>query len=616
MSSPHRGKKPHTLRRSQLTRPFGVGAIYQVSGESFIACDTSLWSPQSEDEIKLDRLAKALRVRGFRQGPVYQKMWGGNQNRKGIPYMRFPEWLFCERCRLMKKIPINHARRRPTCDRCQGKPNLTPMRWIQACKKGHADDVKWWRWAHGPGSPCQDQFEDLFFETDRNAGGGLASQVIRAKCGVSRSLEGIMGGSPESRMKCTGKQPWEHKWGNCTEKARVLLKGASNVHYPIIKSALDIPVVPIPQSGTTEDETALKVRSHMDYERALEGGFQENGEPEGLTSALCQVIAAEFHIAVEEVVQIIRTDLEGHEDTGEDSDFYPTLDELESAEYRAFLQNSNTENENFLTEHVSLGSTDDGLDESLLEKLGSLIDSVVLAEKIREVSALTGFTRIQPLGPEGVEEVKPDLEEGMKFLPATENFGEGIFIQLNEEVVATWESNPAVNNWVERTRQAASDANTHWVRVITPRFIAIHTLAHALIRQLTFECGYSSSALRERIYCSPPGTDAEPMAGILIFTASGDSQGSLGGLVRQGRSPRLAMTILSAIESSIWCSSDPVCSELRTGFAGLNVGACHACSLIGETSCQESNTLLDRNLLIGNADKGIEGLFESLKTFF
>ena len=61
--------KPKTLRRSQLTVPFGVGSIYQVSGESFIACDTSMWLTAG-DPIILTRLSNALGVRGFRQAQI------------------------------------------------------------------------------------------------------------------------------------------------------------------------------------------------------------------------------------------------------------------------------------------------------------------------------------------------------------------------------------------------------------------------------------------------------------------------------------------------------------------------------------------------------------------
>ena len=57
----------------------------------------------------------------------------------------------------------------------------------------------------------------------------------------------------------------------------------------------------------------------------------------------------------------------------------------------------------------------------------------------------------------------------------------------------------------------------------------LHTLSHLLISQLSFECGYSVASLSERLYCSNK-EDNKEMSGIFIYTANGDSEGTLGGL--------------------------------------------------------------------------------------
>ena len=128
----------------------------------------------------------------------------------------------------------------------------------------------------------------------------------------------------------------------------------------------------------------------------------------------------------------------------------------------------------------------------------------------------------------------------------------------------------------------------------------LHTLAHLLIRQLSYECGYSSSSLRERIYCME-GTSQESMAGILIYTASGDSEGTLGGLVRQAAPGNLERLMINALDKSTWCSNDPICQEISAqGVDGLNLAACHACALVPETSCIYGNCLLDRSMVVGD----------------
>ena len=150
--------------------------------------------------------------------------------------------------------------------------------------------------------------------------------------------------------------------------------------------------------------------------------------------------------------------------------------------------------------------------------------------------------------------------------------------------------------------------------VLRPEFVLIHTFAHLLINQLAFECGYGSSSIRERIYCEKTSNNLG-MTGVLIYTASGDSEGSLGGLVRQGTKGHIEDTIRDAIKNAAWCSSDPVCIQsLGQGPESLNLAACHNCALLPETCCECGNRLLDRGLIVGTLDNnGSEiGFFKDL----
>jgi hypothetical protein len=129
-------------------------------------------------------------------------------------------------------------------------------------------------------------------------------------------------------------------------------------------------------------------------------------------------------------------------------------------------------------------------------------------------------------------------------------------------------------------------------RAITPRLVMLHSTAHLLISQWSLECGYPAAALRERVYAS------DDMAGILIYTATTDSAGSLGGVVALGTPERISASIEEMLERASWCSSDPLCSEVEgSGVDGLNLAACHACALLPEVSCEEMNLLLDRALV-------------------
>ena len=141
----------------------------------------------------------------------------------------------------------------------------------------------------------------------------------------------------------------------------------------------------------------------------------------------------------------------------------------------------------------------------------------------------------------------------------------------------------------------------------------IHTFAHLIINQLSFECGYGSSSIRERLYCEI-GENNYNMAGVLIYTASGDAEGSLGGLVRQGEKGRIDDTIISALKNALWCTSDPVCIQSSgQGTDSCNLAACHNCAILPETCCENGNRLLDRGVVIGTLFEPHIGFFSDVR---
>jgi hypothetical protein len=201
-------------------------------------------------------------------------------------------------------------------------------------------------------------------------------------------------------------------------------------------------------------------------------------------------------------------------------------------------------------------------------------------------------------------------------LPAYVVYGEGIFIELKEERLQGWldkhgdEVHQRIATLVKKYEKVKEERKLR-ERPLTPRFILLHTFAHLLMNRLTFECGYSSAALRERLYVSDnPDT---PMAGILIYTAAGDSEGTMGGLVRMGKPVNFEPMVRAALEAASWCSADPVCMEVgRRGGQGpdsCNLAACHNCALVPETACEEFNRFLDRGIVVGDVDNRNLGFF-------
>lgn len=196
--------------------------------------------------------------------------------------------------------------------------------------------------------------------------------------------------------------------------------------------------------------------------------------------------------------------------------------------------------------------------------------------------------------------------------PAVEMFGEGIFLRFDESLLQKWEQQDAVVARADILRRRREELP--WAErldIPEPRFIALHTIAHLLIRRLAFASGYSSASLQERIYAQTDRPDRT--AGILVYTAAGDAQGTLGGLVRLETPAELVPLLAAALVNADVCSNDPVCIESdRQGSEQLNLSACHGCALISETSCETSNRLLDRQLVLGG--RHVKGLLGAVLT--
>lgn len=136
------------------------------------------------------------------------------------------------------------------------------------------------------------------------------------------------------------------------------------------------------------------------------------------------------------------------------------------------------------------------------------------------------------------QKVKSNLSVDADFLPAIEVFGEGFFLRFDESALTEWERRARVVEQCRKLLERHERKGAAWLPRPTPRHVLLHTFAHLLLRNTAFEAGYSTSSLRERLYVTDE-SNSPAMAGVLIYTAAGDSEGTLGGLVRMGEFPRL-----------------------------------------------------------------------------
>ena len=590
----------HDLRLAETLSPYGVGAIVDVPGESLIAPDTSWWDLTTAPQIYCDRLVARLPggVGALRQPPTHAGRAGTDT--ASLPYWRFPAWRFCERCSKLSQFTRSEKGKYVNVCECGGA--LVPMRYVAVCETGsHIRDVPWFMWAHrGNDSGVTEEvrfckaYKELRFERSSKFGEGLASlRVSCGKCKRSRSLDQLVGKDSLLRdgIRCEGRQPWE-PFGStaptCDAHLVAVQRGATGNYIADRISALDIP-----EEKPKSVENVERIKAHDYYSRML----ADNGGPQ--SELIAGWIADELGVPVEVVLAVAAAE-------GDDV-VSPSL-ELKDGEWAAFVKKISGGRDVAIGDFVVDGWKREDLTAGPVELLDALA-GIGQVRRVREVRALTGFQRHSAQA----QTIRADLTKDPKHrpvYPAIELYGEGIFIQFDEARLAAWEADPSVR--ARASILIGRRANSDWARRLEEpeaRYVALHTLAHLLIRRLAFASGYSSAALQERVYANSDRTDKT--AGVLIYTAAGDAQGTLGGLVRLGAPDQLTPLIVAALDDADVCSNDPVCIESdRQGSSQLNLSACHGCTLISETSCESGNRLLDRQLVLGGRE--VPGLLESV----
>jgi hypothetical protein len=585
------------IRRSQLISPFGVGAITDFRNDEALMCaGIDSWfqgEPPPELRISEERLQASLGCEYFVLPPEFADSVDGIKRR--VPYVRFPGWHYCPRCYLMERTtPFGNQ---PFCqaEGCsKGKGRRTiPIRIVSACEHGHIEEFPFAKWI---GCECGTQAK-LYFKSGRSSASIQGTKIECDTCHKSNTLAAAF--QPEAVANkggiCNGARPWLGDAtgdGNCNRPLHTLLRGASNVYFPAVESAIYVP------RGQREfDSRVQKLVDDPSKWAALTAQVVDGQIPEGALT----LIAVMFKVDAAELLEAVCEKLNEKKKAKQVGG---TQEALRREEFEALRKGSNRDGSDLLCEIV---------EGSQFNRLSEFIHCVGLVRKLRETRVMTGFTRINP--PSGKADDLQAMQRSGKpaWLPAIVVRGEGIFLEFKADAftITTPDISERVRLLTKSLEQQRAQRGQE-PKPIDAGFLAIHALSHALIRELTFLCGYGSSALRERIY---HGKDShgKSMLGLLIYTASGDSEGTLGGLVSQGEPEKLEALFSSAMRRSSWCSNDPVCIESPArGPNLLNLAACHGCMLLPETSCEEGNRLLDRALLVGTPLNPQSGFFWKL----
>lgn len=601
------------VRPSQLLWTYGPGALMDLPNLSVVTMGLDRWEVDRCPPVDESRLLEAVRrvlgpqVRRLRMPPLVgddDASPFSAEGRIGVPVRPFPRWLRCVRCGLLAEFDsglftLKENQFRPdqthfvhsTCEK-GSRSHAVPARFLLACRRGHLDDFPWPWFVHGGSWSCRGTLR--FFER----GASLQTENLWVKCdacGAARSLVHAFGAEARNNLPaCRGRHPHLDTYDDrCEEEPRVVLLGATNSWFPITLSVLAIPHVGDSLRQLVEDgwEDFADVESEAEL-RGLLKGFKNRGVLPGID-----------RYDVEQIWDAIQ-----NKRRGEASPEAVSEGDVKLPEWKVLTHsNPPTDWPHFLSERVP----------PPVGFAGTIVD-VLLLKRLREVDALVGFTRVEApeetTDPEERPPMAPLWRGRGEWVPATEVHGEGIFLRFDEGAVRAWEARPAV-----RAREAILRAGHRgWrnARRLDPdkgypgvRYTMLHSFAHLLIREFALECGYNAASIRERIYARSDIED--PMAGILLYTAAADSDGTLGGLVELGKPDNLGRMIERALSRATVCSSDPLCSEHDPERdRSLHAASCHACTFVAETSCERANRYLDRSLLVETFDHLGAAFFE------
>lgn len=629
MPQPKKSVKPEgEIRRSQLTTTFGSGSMVDLPDRSVLIGGLNVWKGHKDEPIEETRLAN--KVRSYLQNcghidngtqislyaPPACNDADDAQVGFGIQTFLFPLWFVAQKPEIFQRgnreyqsrplVKYQQLSKWKYEDRDRKKYSVVPVRFVQGCSNGHLSDIDWLWFVHKGENTCRGTLR-----LDEGGTGNDFSQIfVRCpRCQAERPLSDATVREVANLGFCQGNMPWlgfNHREechqpdSDKPERNRLLVRSASTAYFSQTLSAISIP----------DSDQKLKDAVNQVYESYLEDATEVE-DIAYFRRKQKNVRTALENLSDVEVFAEVKRRRSGKIDDGGRPLKQVELETL-LATREGEKSGSDETDSNFYAERRSLP-------DPLPNILSDRLDRIVLVHRLREVIAQVGFTRFEAINTNIDGEFPTEdmanlnvrvakLAEDMTWVPTIENKGEGIFISFQPEAIAAWSQRAAVKQrdrllrkgyqaWCDRQHVKDPEFN-HYPGVV---YIMLHTLSHLLVTEVALACGYSASAIKERIYVGDHGN------GILLHTGSTGSEGTLGGLIEVGQT--IEQHLQGAIERGKLCSNDPLCSQHQPdNFQSERFrhgAACHGCVLIAETSCEQRNEFLDRALVIATVEDHI-----------
>jgi hypothetical protein len=472
---------------------------------------------------------------------------------------------------------------------------VLPVRFVQACTRGHVSDIDWRVFVHGKGVVCSRR---LWLE-ERGTTGDLTDITIRCECGLFKALSAATKIADAPLGYCNGPRPWlgpnAHERcgdgaGKPAQPNRLLVRAASNAYFAQTLSAISIP------------DPDLELRN------AVESVWADS----------LQVVTSQTELAFVRKLPAVKLALEGFTDGGVWEEIErrrqgapPAVKGIREAEIETLLESPDEAGDDqpdglFFARTVPVPTRHPSLTKNL--------SKVVKVHRLREVIVQVGFTRFESAVPDVNGELSLDVERAdlslnQQWLPAVENRGEGLFIGFDAAAIEAWRQRPTS---LARGKTLVA-GHAAWLKDHPGAkgsypglpFVMLHTLSHLLITAVALDCGYAASSIRERIYVGAG-------YGILLYTATPDAEGTLGGLVEAA--DRIDLYLRQAVNLGRLCSNDPVCAQHQPDNRNenrlLSGAACHGCVLLPESSCERRNDFLDRALVVPTVESDDAAFFD------
>ena len=460
------------IRKSQITGTFGVGSLrVQLGGLSMIAAGLDHWyqdytltrqmqnSRVDKKAFKIfeSRLQSYLDVDYFMEPPVFIDSNTADNAFIPVPFSRFPTFSYCSfnqgknACGRILKLKESDKVLKRMCPYCEQANNRKSIMYqvnlVVACKKGHIDEFPWSQWAHNDISPNCDIKNLVFLQS---SGSGVRGQRVKClECSRSNDLSVGFYTLKDEISKCNGRKPWHgpNIKEECDEEVIGLFTNQTSLYQPVLKSSLFIPV----DEEDNIQEIDLEFQNNRFIKYEVNDFFQDcmGEDRDYILKQMEKFIERSdiFESLSEYPEESIRKALL-HRALGEETTEEKKVNEVTSdsdyryQEYKVLEKGIN--NKYIQTETVDI--------ENYSNEVKKYINKIVLINSILQTTALTGFTRRS--GAYDLKNGKSLLwnkfpSPGNRWLPATQNYGEGIFIDFSSEIFKKHIKTPGVKERLE-----------------------------------------------------------------------------------------------------------------------------------------------------------------------